>query len=284
MSNVLIAGCGYVGIALASLLSSDKHTVWGLRRKIDLLKGSITPISADLTNPQSLSQIPQGLDFVFYTAAADTQSDAAYRMAYIVGLSCLIQTLKFQDQCPKRIFFTSSTAVYSQTKGEWVDEGSPTNPNHFAGVRLLEAESLVKGSVFPSTVVRFGGIYGPGRTRLITQARERGIQVSESNQCYTNRIHRDDCAGVLKHLMRLAEPDSLYLAVDGEPALDSDVARWLAGRLGIPVSSGVAAARVIRQGRSNKRCCNQKLLSSGYCFKYPTYREGYLELMGGEGA
>jgi nucleoside-diphosphate-sugar epimerase len=186
-----------------------------------------------------------------------------------------------QQQSPRRVLFTSSTAVHAQSAGEWVDETSPTEPRHFSGRRVLEGEKLLLNGPFPATVIRFGGIYGPGRTSLIERVRQGVATCRDGPPLYTNRIHRDDCAGALQHLMTLPEPDSLYIGVDHEPADQCDILRWLAVQIGAPPPCvEVASGAETRRHRTNKRCGNAKLLRSGYVFRYPTFREGYTALLG----
>jgi nucleoside-diphosphate-sugar epimerase len=275
MARVLIAGCGYTGIALGRQLASEGHTVWGLRRRPELLPSAIHPLKADLCDPGSLTLMPPKLDFVFYTAAAERTDDASYQAAYVTGIQNLLNQLSESRQQVRRLFFTSSTAVYAQTGGEWVDETSETLPREFAGRRLLEGEELLLRGPFAATIVRMAGIYGPGRTRLIDQVRRREAICQTVELRYANRIHRDDCAGVLQHLIRLSSPETLYLGTDNEPADQVEVLRWLAKRLGTPPSRAQPRAPTGRESRSNKRCRNSRLLQSGYSFLYPTFREGY---------
>ena len=162
MANVLIAGCGDVGSVLGERLHTDGHRVWGLRRHTDGLPSSIQPFVADLAVSETLHGLPPGLDFVFYTAASDAASEEGYRRAYVDGVRNVLTALAAQRQSIRRIFFTSSTGVYAQSAGEWVDELSPTAPAHFSGLRMLEAEQLLLESPLPATIVRLGGIYGPG--------------------------------------------------------------------------------------------------------------------------
>jgi nucleoside-diphosphate-sugar epimerase len=108
-----------------------------------------------------------------------------------------------------------------------VDETSPTEPVDYSGRELLVGEQVVFNSSFPATVVRLAGIYGPGRTRLIDSVRQGTAVCTDGPPVYTNRIHRDDGAGVLQRVMQLAQPDRLYLAVDHEPADQGTVLRWL---------------------------------------------------------
>jgi nucleoside-diphosphate-sugar epimerase len=280
MANVLIAGCGYVGTALGTRLTLDGHVVWGLRRHTDAVPPSIRPLAADLTVPETLEALPPGLDVVFYTASADASDDDSYRAAYVEGLRNLLHALDNQRQPLRRVFFTSSTGVYAQASGAWVDETSPTEPAEFSGLRVLEGERLLLGGLFPATVLRLGGIYGPGRTRLIDRVR-RGLAVCpDGPPLYTNRIHRDDCAGALRHLLTLAEPASLYLGVDHEPVEQCEVLRWLAAQLGVsPPRLEPPSGSEVRRHQSNKRCSNAKLVASGYVFRYSSFRDGYMALL-----
>jgi len=281
--RVLIAGCGYVGSALACRLIETRPEVFGLRRTASGLPEGVRPIAADLMQPATLRGLPPDLDAVVYLATADTFGEAAYNAAYVEGPRNLLRALEEQDQSPARIVFASSTAVYGQRDGEWVDETSPTEPRDFSGRCLLEGEALLLESRYPSLVVRFGGIYGPGRARLIERVRSGQARLREGPPHYTNRIHRDDCAGILAHLLGLEVPQRIYLGVDCDPADEALVLQWLAERLGVP-SPEVESQRGKTTGRKagSKRAANDRLLASGYRFLYPTFREGYDALLDAE--
>ena len=273
--RVLIAGCGYVGCALGSLLASDGHMVFGLRRNPASLPDSIRPVVADLSRSLASETLPEELDYIFYTASAGGAEDAAYRSAYVDGPRNLLEAFAGRRTNIRRVFFTSSTGVYAQSNGEWVDETSPTEPETHTGRRLLEGERVMAEGLFPATVVRLAGIYGPGRTRSIVRALE--APAGDGPPVYANRIHRDDCAGVLRHLMLLPETAPLYLAADYEPADRRTVAEWLSARLGRPLPE--ASSSGARPRRTNKRCSNARLAASGYEFRYPTFREGFAGLL-----
>jgi nucleoside-diphosphate-sugar epimerase len=282
MPRVLIAGCGDVGTALGLLLAADGHEVFGLRRDPGRLPAAIRPLAGDLTGVASLTAIPDGVDLVAYTAAADRFDDDAYRRAYVDGLANLLGALHARGTRPRRLLFTSSTAVYAQTDGGWVDESSPAQPVGFSGRRVLEGERLVLASGIPAIVLRLAGIYGPGRTRLVDRVRSGVATCPDGPPRWTNRIHRDDCAGAARHLLTLEASDPVWIGVDHEPAEECAVLGWLAVRLGVP-----PPRRVPREpgtaGRpeTSKRCSNRKLLASGYAFRYPSYRDGYAALVAG---
>ena len=268
--KVVIAGCGYVGCALGARLVAEGHTVFGVRRRPAALPGGIRPLAADLTDAASLRALPAEPDAVVYAAAAGLRDEASYRAVYLDGVHNVLRALR-----PRRFVFVSSTAVYEQTDGSWVDEGTPVVPQGFRGRVQQAAEAALEGAVETGVAVRFGGIYGPGRGRLLEAVR--GGSARWRRDRYTNRIHRDDCAGVLAHLLSLESPAPLYLGVDSDPAPEREVYRWLAERLGLPappedMDAGPGAS---------KRCSNARLLASGYRLSYPSFRDGYAELLPG---
>lgn len=272
MSRVLIAGCGYVGAALGLRLVEQGHEVWALRRDPAALPDSFIKLAADLAHPAELAVLPAALDYVVYSASAGEASDAAYERAYVIGLTNLLGAI--DASAVRRFFFTSSTAVYAQAEGAWVDESSETAPTHFSGQRTLQAETLLRTAPVPSTVLRCAGIYGPGRTRLIDAVRSGTASMAAR---YTNRIHRDDIAGAIVHLMTMDQPPATLILSDDEPARQREVTAFIAALLGVPEPSASAAEAPVRGG--DKRCNNARLAATGYQLMYPTYREGYTAML-----
>lgn len=289
MQRILIAGCGDIGSNLGRQLGAAGYSVWGLKRDPSDLAPPLQPLAADLSDPATL-QLPPHLDAVIYSAAAASFSAADYQAAYVDGVRNLIAALRQARQSPQKILFVSSTAVYGQCAGEWVDEDTPAQAAGFAGACLRQGERLIWESGWPASVVRFGGIYGPGRTRLIESVRHASAQRPAGNPLYTNRIHRDDCVRVLAHVLELAVAEPLYLAVDDAPAPLDEVLCWIAEQIG--VAPPPLAAEAIKPGaetrpdpqtrrRTSKRCRNTRLRNSGFHFRYPSYKEGYASLLHG---
>jgi nucleoside-diphosphate-sugar epimerase len=272
--RILIAGCGYVGTALGLRLADAGHTVFGLRRDPGGMPAAITPVAADLVTGDGLDRLPPDLDACVTTIAADGRASDAYHDAYVSALRNLISQV--EDEIT-RWLFTSSTAVYRQSDGEWITEETSTSTSTFAGRALLEGEAIVLRARPVGVVLRLGGIYGPGRTRLVDQVRA-GEAVIPPRPVYTNRIHRDDAAGALHHLLTLPDPDPIYLGVDHDPAERAVVLRWLAARLGA-APPPVAGPEHPPTTRGNKRARNDRLVASGYTFRYPTFREGYAAML-----
>ncbi|MBI2424792.1 MAG: NAD-dependent epimerase/dehydratase family protein [Candidatus Hydrogenedentes bacterium] len=280
MAKILIAGCGYVGRELARLLLLQGHDVCGLRRHVPASDAlPIRWIAGDLSTPEGLDALSESFDQVFYMVSADGHSPEAYRRAYVAGLRNLIARLAALGAAPARCFFVSSTGVYGQNNGEWLDESSPAEPRGFSGPILLEGEALLAASPFPHTAVRFSGIYGPGRERMIDSVRQGTAVIHENDQSVLNHIHRDDCAGFLAHLSGMAAPADLYLGTDSEPVLKADMLQWLAAKLGrpaLPVAPAPPQDAVERSPRGGHRYySNARMRSTGYELIYPGYREGY---------
>jgi len=277
--RVLIAGCGYVGSALASMLVSDGHDVFGLRRDpVGRVPDGVTPVAADLAAGTGTEAIPGDLDACVTAISADGRSETAYEAAYVRATANLKAQLESDSPALNRWLFVSSTAVYGQKSGEWVDESTSTSPEGFTGRLVLAGEGVVRTSGAPHpVVVRLGGIYGPGRTRLLEQVRA-GEATCPPEPTYTNRIHRDDAAGILRHLLAFDDPDEVYVGVDSDPAERCEVLRWLADRLGAPPPQPGPG-----RTRGNKRASNGRILATGYQFRYPTFREGYAAMIDGDG-
>ena len=270
MKQVVIAGCGDVGTALAERLRARGWRVYGLRRDTSKLPEGIEPISADAW--------PDKIDYLVSCPAAGKRDPELYRKLYVEGLEHALAWARSGRKQPQFLLQVSSTAVYGQSDGEWVTENSPALADSPTAKILIEAEDVALRGGIPSAVVRLAGIYGPGRNRLIEQVRD-GLCVPEEPPQYTNRIHRDDAAALLEHLLDQADQDELlapcYLGVDDEPAPMHDVASWLAGQLGVQLlDDGPTSGRA-----GSKRCSNELARDSGWAPRYPSYREGYAEML-----
>jgi nucleoside-diphosphate-sugar epimerase len=269
--RVLIVGAGYVGMELAKALAKGGHEVHATSRSPRPAPPGVRTLALDLTT-QDLPPLPEEVDLVVFTLAPDRSSDADYEAVYVQGPERLLRAPSMRRSPPKRVVFTSSTSVYGQTGGEWVDESSPTEPASFSGRRMLEAEARIRDACPSAVSLRCSGIYGPDRGRLLERLRQGEAPFTPG--AFTNRIHQDDVVRALRHVGTLADPDDVYLASDLEPAPQETVYRWLAERLGAPEPRRHDGASLGGRGM-NKRCRPSRLLESGFTFSHPTFREGY---------
>jgi nucleoside-diphosphate-sugar epimerase len=279
--RVLIAGCGYVGTAAGLELAQCGHVVYGLRRHPAALPAPLRPLECDLVDPGALATVvPEELDAVIYCASPEESTDQAYVDTYVRGLTHVLEALEQRQAPVKRVVLTTSTAVYGQQDGGWVDEASPTEPTHFSGRRLLEAERVLASSAFAGVSLRLAGIYGPGRTGLLRRVAA-GTARLPARPRFSNRIHLSDCAGALAHLLTVGKPPSVIIGADDEPADQEEVLCWLAQQLGVapPLREDPDNARAAGRGTTNKRCRNARLEASGYALRAPTFRHGYAPLI-----
>jgi nucleoside-diphosphate-sugar epimerase len=276
--SVLIAGCGDLGTELGLRLSAAGHRVVGLRRRADLLPAPLVGLRGDLRGDPP--PLPDDVGFVVHAATADRRTEEAYRATYLDGLTNVLDALDRAGASPARVLLVSSTAVYGVDDGSEVDETTPARPSTATGEVLLLAEQTLRERVPGAVVLRLGGIYGPGRTRLIDQVRDRTAVVPDP-PVHTNRIHRDDAAAACQHLLtEVPDPAPVYLGVDHEPAERGEVLRFLAHQLGLP---DPPTGPETRSRGGDRRCRNTALLSTGFRFTYPTFREGYRAVLAGKG-
>ncbi|AYG10560.1 SDR family oxidoreductase [Pseudomonas fluorescens] len=279
--SVVIAGCGDVGSRLASQLLAAGWEVHGLRRNVSRLPEGVIGIAGDLFKKDCPDTWPiGGVDYLVYCAAATDHDEAGYRKAYVEGLQHVLEWLDDYGQQPKQLVFVSSSSVYGQQNGEWVDETSTTQALGYSGQVMLEAEQVAFDSGIPATTVRLTGIYGPGREWLLSQVRQ-GYRVAVEPPLYGNRIHVDDAAGLLAFLLQHVEQggslDKVYIGVDDAPAPLAEVVGWLREYLG--VTEWAEDASVRRAG--SKQCSNARAKALGWTPTYPSYREGYAAILKG---
>lgn len=290
--RILVAGYGKLGRRVALQLAG-RHKVTALKRSPQTPDPEVTLCFADLNDTRVLSDslaqaLPAGADYLLYCLSPAERSETGYRAAYLDGLKNLLAALPNRDAL-QHMIFVSSTSVYHQDGGEWVDEQSPCRPNAFSGRVLLEAEGFLQQQTVPSTIVRFSGIYGGSRSRLIDQVRQAldtGDALSYSTG-FTNRINEQDCVDFLCHLIALLVQQqplaSVYIGTDSEPVELAEVYQFIAGQLqaSLPVEQRqTLALRQNPEASSNrragsKRCSNGLMLSTGYELRFPSFRQGY---------
>lgn len=284
--RVLLAGCGRLGLRLAPILSASGYHVTALSRRKPSGKGIQKAFAGDLTVPTSMTELDKGFDAVVYSPTPDNRDADAYRKTFCDGLKYLLKrgTLKPDG----RLMFVSSTAVYGQDNGQWVDENSPTEPSRFNGKVLLEAEQLARSGLesqaypYRTTIFRLGGLYGDPDNYLVRQLLSGSIKTDNLDN-WTNRIHLDDAAGLIAHWLNNNLSNPIVNGVDNTPTLRVELLAWLAEQLCEIRTNKKLGALLdkLQQHQTNeadfsgKRIHNDVAGDSGYAFQYPDYRSGY---------
>ncbi|CUR57900.1 ActC family protein [metagenome] len=263
--DVLLVGAGDLGAAVGLRLAELGHDVLALRRNASLVPPPLVGCSVDLTaGPPDLSDVRPRLVVVALTARPRTEG--AYRATYVDGMARALDALPVP---PERAVLVSSTAVHgSSDRPGLQDETTPPAPSDGPGRMLVAAEDAFHERLPHGTVLRLSGLYGGSSTRLLDMVREGRV---EDPHRWTNRIHREDAAAAVVHLLTMAdEPEGLYLGTDDVPAQMGDVAAFLAEQLGASAPPPADVA----QGHG-KRLSNARLRATGWAPSRPSYREGY---------
>ncbi|GAA1749190.1 NAD-dependent epimerase/dehydratase family protein [Aeromicrobium alkaliterrae] len=268
-THALLIGAGDLGTDVGLRLAALGHEVTAVRRRGDLVPSPMRGISADLTRERpDLAGVEADLLVVALTARP--RSEEAYRATYVDGMTRALEALAATGQSPRRAVLVSSTGVYGDAPPDPVlDEDSPAVPADGPARMLLEAERTFHRHLPQGTVLRLSGLYRGETARLVDQVR---TGTFDDPHRWTNRVHRDDAAAAVVHLLTRAEqPASLYVGTDDEPSLLGDVAAHVARQLDVPSPEPADPAR-----GHGKRLSNARLRASGWRPAHPTYREGYV--------
>src|SRR5436190_10229664 len=284
--RVLIVGCGYVGLALGSKLSSAGHEVVGIRRsggsEAAFRKVGIKPLLLDITRENAFGESLPEYDWVVNCVSSSKGDADDYRATYLEGTKRLLAWLI--ERPLKKFVYTSSTSVYGQTDGSIITESSPIEPAIQTGKILVETEQILlkaaRLNAFPGVILRLAGIYGPQRGYWFRQFISGSAEIQDEGQRVLNMIHRDDVVGAVIAALKQAGPGEIYNVADDEPVTQVEFFSWLSEKLGrrLPPVAVNAPGIDRKRGISNKRISNLKLKTVlGYQFKYPTFREEYAD-------
>jgi nucleoside-diphosphate-sugar epimerase len=217
--RALVVGCGYLGRRVAAIWRSEGMQVSALTRSsanaATLAEQGIEPVVGDVLLPETLRSLPAA-DIVLYAVGYDRQAGASKRDVYVRGLASALENLGSRV---RRLLYISSTSVYGQDEGEWVDETSETMPANEDGQIVLAAEQTVR-QLCPAgvaSVLRFSGIYGPGRLLRRIESVRSGEPIAANLEGFLNLIHVDDGAQIVSRLAKRDSVEPTYLVTD-DPA------------------------------------------------------------------
>ena len=263
----LIVGCGYLGRRVAARWVATGRGVAALtRRNAEALAAlGLTPVAGDVLDPASLRGLPAA-STVLYAVGLDRAAGRSMREVYVGGLANVLDTLPACD----RFVYVSSTSVYGQSDGSTVDEASPTEPREESGKVVLDAENLLRSRRPDAIVLRFAGIYGPGRL-LRKQPLLNGEPLVGDAEKWLNLIHVEDGAEAVLTVESRGVPGETYVVADDEPVRRRDFYTHLAGLLGAPEAK---FEHRDEPGAANRRVSNAKMKSLGWRPRFASYRAG----------
>ncbi len=268
-SAALIVGCGYLGSRVATAWVASGRRVLALTRSrsAELTALGISPIVGDVLDPDSLTHLPD-VGVVLYAVGLDRRAGRSMRDVYVQGLENVLKVVR----CAGPILYVSSTGVYGQTDGEWVDETSETNPLEESGKVVLDAEAMLRKHRADAVVLRFAGIYGPDRV-LRKQALLNGEPLVGDAEKWLNLIHVHDGRDAVIAAEVKAHPGETYLIADDEPVPRRAFYTEAAEILGAPPATFVSSPTTAKE--ANRRIRNAKAKRElRFTPKLPTYREG----------
>lgn len=270
MAHILIVGLGELGSSLSEELLHQGHRVSGIRRGSDAPVG-VELLAQDLLTTPEVQLPTTKVDLIYLIVTPAERSQSAYEDAFLRLPKRVFQAYQAVYEKLPPVVFVSSTAVYGQAESP-VDENSVTNPSRFNGEVLLQAEQYIQ-ALSPATVVRFSGIYGPGRESRIRLARELLAGTGDAPQAlWSSRIHSADAVGLLLHLgerwLAGDVPPKVVVGSDAEPVVNLEVLNWLSQRLGGKLN--------LQWQQVGGRAVTSRYLATGnYTLQYPSFREGY---------
>jgi nucleoside-diphosphate-sugar epimerase len=279
MPRIIIAGCGYVGQAVADLCFAAGWQTEGWTASAEsaaaLVSKPYPVIDRDVSDADAVEAAPGQADVVLQCVSTRGGNAAAYRRVYYCGAENLLR--RFPDAT---LIFTSSTGVYAQQAGEWVTEEDVAEPERETARILRETEELLlaQGGI----VARLAGIYGPGRSFMFRKFLEGAATIDPQHDRFINQVHRDDAAAALfllanRHADIGSGSRKIFNVVDDEPMTLSAAYRSIARQLERPQPPISETRRSGKRGESNKRVRNAKLRALGWAPRYPTFEAGLRE-------
>jgi nucleoside-diphosphate-sugar epimerase len=274
--NKLIIGCGYLGRRVAARWLAQGHDVHATTRRQETVdewrRMGLKPVLCDVLEPHTLQRMPR-VDTVLFCVGFDRTSGATMRDVYVDGLANVLTHLPPHA----KFLYVSSTSVYGQTDGSLVDETAPTQPEEQSGQIVLAAEALLRARLPQSIVLRFAGIYGPGRL-LRQQTIAKGEPIIGNADRWLNLIQVDDGATAILAAEEQVRDGETYIISDDLPISRRAFYVELAHLLGASPPRFVdppADAPLPPHEKANRRLSNRKMREElGVMLTYPTYLEG----------
>jgi nucleoside-diphosphate-sugar epimerase len=279
LRSILIAGCGFVGLPLARNFVNagwETHAITRSESSAERLRTeSFHVCSLDIRDGNAVRQLARhSFDVVVHCASSGRGNASDYEAVFFEGAKNLLKSLEYG-----RFIFTSSTSVYAQTDGSWVDETSQAEPTRGTSRVLRKTEELVVAT--GGIVARLAGLYGPGRCVPLQKLLNGKAIIEGDGSRRMNLLHQSDAAAALQFLAQSKTP-GIYNAVDNLPVTQIDWYRYVCDLLNRPLPPTGSPDLDRKRGWTNKRVSNQKLRALGWEPIYATFKQGVQMLVESE--
>lgn len=268
--NIVIIGCGYIGTETAAIWKKKGYHVTATTRNPERLDelSRVCQKSVILKGNDEDELIPliADNDVIVITVAAD--SPEHYESAYL-NTSLIIRHLALEMDSPRQLIYTSSTSVYGDHQGRWVDESSPLLADSENGKILIEAEKhyLSLSEVgWRTCILRLAEIYGPGRDLSERVKQLEGHILPGSGNHFSNMIHKKDCADALDYALR-HHLEGVFNLADDEHPTRKELYDAISHKFSLPKVKWDPNHPSLHTG--NKRISNHKIKAEGFVFFYP---------------
>lgn len=283
MNSVCIAGCGYVGRRLAEHYLARGTGVTAIVKtpgsREALVSAGIDARVVDLDHPDAVRRLTTDATLCYYLAPPPPEGGRDTRIRNFLDRMC-------DHAMPARIVYISTSGVYGDCRGAWIDETQPLKPETPRAKRRADAESVLHAwseqTGKPVVILRVPGIYGPGRLPL-ERIRKKLPVLQETDSPYTNRIHVDDLVAACLAAMQNGQPGAAYNISDGHPSNMTDYFNQIADRAGLshpPTVTREEAQTTLSPGmlsflNESKRLVNRKMIEElGVELRYPDLESG----------
>lgn len=280
MKTLLSIGHGYSAQALARVLLAQRWRVIGTTRNPDRARAFVAQGVEPLLLPGSLAPALERATHVLTSVAPEAGGDPILRD----------HAAELRAARPEWVGYLSTTAVYGDHAGGWVDEATPLTPATARGQARVEAEAGWAALGLPLHIFRLAGIYGNGRGPFEKVRDGTARRIIKPGQVFS-RIHVEDIAQVLLASINRPNPGAAYNVCDDDPAPPEDVIGHAAELLGLPLPPAIPydEAEMTPMARSfyaeSKRVRNDRIKEElGVRLLFPTYREGLASLLAAENA
>lgn len=285
--NILIAGCGYVGMRAALFWKQAGHSVFALTRNTakaeQLTSAGIEPILLDLGQRDEWPQLP-AVHILLWSVGFDRTAGQARDVIWVDGFRRLLQALPIQEG--GRVLMTSSTGVYGDAQGDVVTEETLAIPASESGIVCLKSEDVLReyssARGMSACILRLAGIYGPGRLLRRLDELKNQVPISAPPEDWLNLVHVDDIVRTLDVVARMQDPPPLMNVAATQTATRREYYSTLAELTHSPppiFGESCETAPGGRQANGNRRVTSVIRSSLGLTFQHESVRSGLAQAL-----